>query len=268
MSNCFLDCGPRRRHALIGMCHAPPLPGSPRYSGDLSAVHERVVADARTLAAGGVDAIFLENFGDVPFFPDRVPPSAIANLAVLALRIRESTGLPLGINVLRNDARSALAIAHAVGAAFIRVNVLSHARVTDQGVIQAVAHELLRDRAALRAENIRILADVDVKESTPLGAPLQIEDEASDTLHRGLADGLIVSGSNTGSAADCDQLRRVKSVAGEAPVLVGSGVTAENVSSLMPYADGFIVGTSLKVDGRVDNPVDERRVHALVGRLS
>lgn len=257
-----------KRKVVIGMCHVPPLPGAPRFGGDLGAVREWVLRDAAALADGGVDGIFVENFGDVPFYPGRVPAHVVSHLTVLAWLIRERTGLPLGINVLRNDGCSALAIAHAVGADFVRVNVLSHARVTDQGVIQSVAHDLLRERAAINAGNVRILADVNVKESTPLGQPLPIEDEVGDTLHRGLADAIIVSGANTGSGADLDELRRAYASAGGAPVFVGSGVTVENIERYLAHADGFIVGTSLKVDGVAANRVDSQRVKALTGRVA
>lgn len=256
-----------RDKVLIGMCHVPPLPGSPRYEGDLPGLRDRVMRDADALVAGGAAGIFLENFGDIPFFPGRVPALTIAHLAVIANDLRRRVNVPLGINVLRNDGRSALSIAHAVGAAMIRVNVLSHARLTDQGVIQSIAHDLLRERATLNAQAIRICADVNVKESVPLSPGLRIEDETDDLVHRGLADALIVSGANTGGQADVAELRRVRSAAPHTPIFIGSGVTSANVEQFLPLADGFIVGTSLKIDGRVENAVDPARVRALSERL-
>ena len=206
----------------------------------------------------------LENFGDTPFYPGRVPASVVAGMTHLAGEVCRRFDVPLGINVLRNDGRSALAIALAVGAAFIRVNVLCGARVTDQGVIQGIAHKLLRDRVQLGAQHIRILADVNVKHSAPLGLARPIEDEAADLLHRGGADALIVSGGGTGQPASPDNARRAKAVAGDAPVLVGSGVTPESIRSFLPHADGFIVGTALKVGRIVGHPVDPERVTALL----
>ena len=188
-------------------------------------------------------------------------------MTAIALAVRAKTALPVGINVLRNDGRSALAVAHAAGADFVRVNVLSHARVTDQGVIEAIAHELLRERAGLRTESIRICADVNVKESTPLGHGLPIDDEVADTIHRGLADAIIVSGANTGSGAEVTELERAYAAAGVTPVLVGSGITADNVATYRAFADGFIVGTSLKIGGVASNPVDVARVKALMARV-
>ena len=253
---------------VIGMLHLPPLVGAPACSADLATIRERILDDAETLVTGGVHGLMMENFGDTPFFPDRVPASVVAQMTALAGHVRRRYDVPLGINVLRNDARSALAIAHAVGAEFIRVNILCGARVTDQGIIQGCAHDLLRDRAALGAQRIRILADVDVKHSAPLGTPLPLEEEVHDTLARGGADGIIVSGSGTGRPTDAAHVQRAKAAAGDAPVFVGSGVTPETARALAAHADGFIVGTALKRDGRVDQPVDVERVRTLLRALA
>ena len=250
---------------VIGMLHLPPLPGSSRWAGDLEAVRDFVLHDAESLCAGGVDGLMIENFGDTPFYPDRVPAITVAAMTALACEVRRRFDVPLGINVLRNDGRSALAVAVASGASFIRVNVLCGARVTDQGLLQGIAHDLLRERAFLKsAEAIRILADVDVKHSAPLAArPFEVE--VSDVIHRGHADAIIVSGAATGSATDIQTLSAAKQSAGATPVLIGSGVSAETVPELIAHgADGLIVGTSLKFDGRISNPVDPQRVRSLV----
>lgn len=246
------------------MLHLPALPGAPRNRLALAAIRELVLRDAEALAGGGVHGLLIENFGDTPFFPGRVPAAVVAQMTGLAGEVRRRFPMPLGINVLRNDGCSALAVAHAVGAEFIRVNVLCGARVTDQGVIQGIAHRLLRQRAELGADQLRILADVDVKHSAPLGPPRPIEDEVADTLVRGGADAVIVSGRGTGQATDVDVLRRAKAAAGAAPVFVGSGVTVQAIAALAPHADGFIVGTAFKADGCATNPVDPVRVKALM----
>ena len=251
---------------IIGMLHLLALPGSPRYAGDLARLREDLFRDADALAVGGVHALMMENFGDVPFHTGRVPTHVIAQMTALAAAVRSRFDLPLGINVLRNDGCGALAVAHAAGADFIRVNVLCGARVTDQGIIQGIAHELLRDRALLRAEHIRIFADVDVKHSAAL-ARRPIEDEVDDTLARGLADALIVSGAGTGKQTDPGKVQQVKWAARNTPVFIGSGVTEQTIASLLPHADGFIVGTALKRDGVATNPVDVARVKALIARL-
>lgn len=244
------------------MLHLPPLPGAPRHGGRMDAIREAVLRDAHALVDGGVHGFMLENFGDAPFFPGSVPQHVVAQMTALAALVRARFDLPLGINVLRNDGRSALAIAHATGAAFIRVNILCGARLTDQGIIQGIAHDLLRDRAMLGAD-VKILADVDVKHSAAL-SPRPLADEVSDTLHRGLADGLIVSGWGTGQKTDPRQVHEVKAAAGSAPVFVGSGVTVDNVQDYAAICDGFIIGSGFKRNGQASEPVDVDRVRAIV----
>ena len=237
------------------------------YGGSLTDVREAVLRDAKLLAEGGVNGLMIENFGDTPFFPGRVPAHVVAHLTAIAGDVRRSVpNLPLGINVLRNDGLSALAVAHAVGADYIRVNVLCGARVADQGILQGIAHDLLRLRAELKAEEIKIFADVDVKHSAPL-AERPIADEVDDTLHRGMADALIVSGAGTGKPTDPEKVKLVKLAAKGAPVFLGSGVTPQTLPSLLPHADGFIVGTYFKEDGMATNPVDVERVRALLKLL-
>ena len=208
----------------------------------------------------------MENFGDVPFYPDRVPAYVIAQMTALASDVRAQCVLPLGINVLRNDGRGALAVAHAVGADFIRVNILCGARVADQGLIQGIAHDLLRERTLLGASDIRIFADVDVKHSAPL-AERQLEDEVDDLAKRALADAIVVSGAGTGKKTDPAKVRRVKAAAPDLPLFIGSGITAETIRDFAGIADGFIVGTSLKKDSVATNPVELGRVKALMAKV-
>jgi membrane complex biogenesis BtpA family protein len=248
---------------VIGMLHLAPLPGSPRCAGALDAVVQRALADAEALQAGGCQALMLENFGDAPFYPDDVPAHVVAAMTRVALEVRRAYKGVLGINVLRNDARSALAIAAAVGAEMVRVNVLTGARVTDQGLVIGRAHELLRERRLLGAEGIAILADVDVKHSAAL-ATRPLADEVKDTIGRGLADAVIVSGGGTGAAVDLGKLRAVKAAAGSAPVLIGSGATAETLADLALSADGFIVGTAFERNGIPGEVVEVERVRRLM----
>ena len=268
MATPLLPARPSISKPLIGMLHLLPLPGSPRFGGEIAAVMESLLRDAEALVEGGVHGLILENFGDAPFYPQRVPPEVVAHLTRLAIEVRERFDVPLGVNVLRNDGRSALAIAQAAGADFIRVNVLCGARVTDQGIIPGIAHELLRDRALLGAEGVKILADVNVKHSAPLGPPRPIEDEVAETIERGGVDAVVVSGSGTGQATDVEEVRRAKTAAGDTPLFVGSGVTAETIANYLPHADGFIVGTALKRDGVVTHPVDPTRVKTLLEQLT
>ena len=253
------------RKCLLGVVHLRPLPGSPRWRGNLESVIEFAVRDARAYARGGAHALFLENFGDIPFTKTSVAPETIAAMAAAGRAIRQAVPLPLGFNVLRNDARAALALCAVCGGAFIRVNVHTGAMLTDQGLIEGNACETLRYRQRL-CPRVRIFADVHVKHAVPLGH-WTLQDAARDTVQRGLADALIVSGAGTGLAAELADLERVRRAAPATPILLGSGVTLANVRDFLPAADGFIVGTSLKVGGKVSNPVDPKRVAALVRAL-
>lgn len=257
----------QHRKILIGVVHLRPLPGSPGWRGDLEALIEAALKDARAYERGGAHALFIENFGDIPFTRGRVAPETIASMAAAGRAIRQAVKLPIGFNVLRNDACAALALCAVCGGAFIRVNVHTGAMLTDQGLIEGNAYETLRYRRQV-CPRAQIFADVHVKHAVPLGN-WTIEDTARDTAERGLVDALIVSGAGTGLAADLGDLERVRRTAPAAKILLGSGVTLANVRDYLPAADGFIVGSSLKVGGRVSSPVDSRRVAALarvVGR--
>ena len=221
------------------------------------------LADARALVDNGMDAIIVENYGDVPFSAGRVAASTVSAMTVIAHEIRRALpSTPLGVNVLKSDPRSALAVATAVGARFIRVNVLAGAVVADQGIVQTDAYDLLRDRRLLGVE-VAIFADVQGKHAVPL-APVELEQQARDLASRSLADGLVVSGRATGDATPIDDVKRVRSAVPDVPILVGSGVTPETAADLLSLADALIVGTSLKRDGDVSKPVDPERVRRLV----
>ncbi len=248
---------------VIGVVHLLPLPGSPFFRGSLDEVFHRALSDATALARGGVDGIIVENLGDAPFTRGRVKPHVVAFMTAVIERIRLDLSLPIGVNVLRNDALSAMGIAAATGASFIRVNVLTGAMVTDQGIIQGESYELLRYRDAIRANDVAIFADIMVKHAYPLGNQYDPIQSARDTFGRGGADALIITGSETGSSADPTLLAKLKKAVPEARILVGSGINPENIASFSE-ADGFIVGTALKFDGKVENPVDVDRVKELV----
>jgi uncharacterized protein len=236
--------------AVFGMIHLDALPGAPLFRS-LDAVIEAALKDARAIRDGGCDGFAIENYGDRPFTRGRAEAETIAAMTRVICEVTREVQLPFGVNVLRNDALSALAVAAATGAAFIRVNVHTGAAVTDQGIIEGDAYATLRKRAAL-APDVLIFADYLVKHATPLG-----EASAKDLRERGLADAIIITGSETGAAADPARLHSLRDL--DAPLLLGSGLTAENAHDF-PDADGAIVGTSLKTNG----VVDRSRVEAVV----
>jgi uncharacterized protein len=247
---------------IIGMIHLQALPGSPDYAGSMARLLERALHDAEALEKGGVDAILIENFFDAPFFKDQVGPETVAAMARCITTIRQQTALLLGVNVLRNDALSAMALAAACDCQFIRVNQLSWAMLADQGIIEGKAAQLARYRRLLGAE-VLVLADCLSKHAVPL-APQAMEQVALDTWERGGADALVVSGMATGRETDPADVVAARKGAPDAPILIGSGITPDNLAALLAVADGILVGTYLKQDGKVKNPVDVSRVQALV----
>ena len=252
---------------FIGMVHLPPLPGAPRSRLSIDACEQHALTDARSLAEGGADALIIENFGDAPFRPGTIDAHTVAAMTRIAATIRRAIDIPIGINVLRNDAAAALGIAVAVGAQFIRVNIHTGVMATDQGLIAGRADETLRLRRALDADSIRIFADVLVKHATPLGSPA-MTDAVEDAIQRGLADAIIVSGSATGKATDPADLAAAVEAASDVPVYIGSGATLETLPALIPPAHGAIIGTGLKENGNVHAPVDPARVRAFADRFA
>ncbi|BAY62465.1 photosystem I assembly BtpA [Calothrix brevissima NIES-22] len=252
----------KTRTPIIGVVHLLPLPTSPRWGGSLKTVIDRAEQEATALASGGVDGIIVENFFDAPFTKNQVDPAVVSAMTVVVQRIQNLVTLPIGLNVLRNDAKSALAIASCVRAQFIRVNVLTGVMATDQGLIEGEAHQLLRYRRELGSD-VKILADVLVKHARPLSSP-NLTVAVKDTIERGLADAVILSGWATGSPPNIEDLELACGAANGTPVFIGSGANWENIGTLMQAADGVIVSSSLKRHGQIEQPIDPIRVSQFV----
>ena len=253
--------------ALIGVVHCPPFPGSPRYRGaEIASLYDACIRDAVAYIEGGLSGLIVENHGDIPFSkPDDLTPETAACLAVATDRIRAATGAPLGINVLANAPIHAFAVAAATGARFIRVNQWANAYVANEGFIEGRAAEAMRYRSLLRAESVHVFADAHVKH----GAHAITADRSIGELTRDLAffdaDVVIATGQRTGDAATIAEIDEVRA-ATHLPLLVGSGVTADNVASILQRTDGVIVASSLKDGGVWWKPVDPARVRGLVAR--
>jgi membrane complex biogenesis BtpA family protein len=245
---------------ILGMVHLWPLPGAPGYSGyGMDTVLDQARRDAEALLEGGVDGLIVENMWDLPYHVgDRVELEAVTAQAVAARKIKEVSGVPVGVNVIHNGWQAELAIAVAAGLDFMRVCILTGARLWDTGELdQGCAADLLRRRKELGAEHLKLFADVDKKHSLPFpGLDLETHIEWTEFYR---ADALIVSGRMTGDAPPLEKVRRAREAATR-PILMGSGTTAENIADFLQYADGAIVGSSLKVDGVAENPVDVERV--------
>jgi len=252
----------KTRSPIIGVVHLLPLPTSPRWGGSLKAVIDRAEQEAAALASGGVDGLIVENFFDAPFTKNQVDPVVVSAMTIVVQRIQNLVTLPIGLNVLRNDGKSAMAIASCVQAQFIRVNVLTGVMATDQGLIEGEAYQLLRYRRELGCD-VKILADVLVKHARPLSSP-NLTVAVKDTIERGLADGVILSGWATGSPPNLEDLELACGAAAGTPVFIGSGANWENIDTLMQAADGVIVSSSLKRHGRIEQPIDPIRVSQFV----
>lgn len=245
---------------VIGMVHLWPLPGAPGYSGyGMRTIIDNALRDAEVLVQGGVDALIVENMWDWPYYVGtEVKPEAMTAQAVAAAEVVKNVSLPVGINVIHNGGVVCLSIAVAAGARFIRVCILTGSRLWDTGEIDhGCAADLLRKRKELDAEDIHIFADVDKKHSVSFpGLDLATHIEWCEFYG---ADALIVTGRMTGAAPDLEKVREAKRLA-KLPVLLGSGSAEENITAFLKYADGVIVGSSLKVDRIMENPVDPQRV--------
>ena len=250
-------------YRIVGVVHLSPLPGSARGGSarSIEEILDSAKRDAVAYAEGGADAIVVENFGDVPFVRDRVAPVTVAAMTRAVAAVKRESGLPVGVNVLRNDVDSAVAIAAVTGGTFVRANVYVGAAVTDQGLIEGRAAEVQALIRSLDA-SVAVWADVDVKHAAPL-APRPLGELAEDAVERGLASAVIVTGRATGAPAAVEDLYEVRRTLPHVPVYVGSGATVGSLPSLLQVADGAIVGTAAKMDGLVSNPVSVQRVREL-----
>jgi predicted TIM-barrel enzyme len=235
---------------LVGVIHLPPLPGAPR-AGEAPSVALRKARDwatreARILTEAGFEGLIIENFADTPFYKDCVPPESCASMAVVASAVREVTSLPIGVNVLRNDGRTALAVASVTGCDFIRVNVLNGIAATDQGMIEGQADAHVKHAKTLSSDDIEIAVE--------------------EVALRGMADAVIITGQTTGRVASDDHLRKASEAARKHGIrlYIGSGSTPQNLARIRPLVHGIIVGSAIRKEGLAGAPLDSTRVRSFV----
>jgi membrane complex biogenesis BtpA family protein len=249
------------------MVHVAALPGTPRHAQDIPTIVRQAVDEAKRLADGGVDAVLIENMHDVPYCLRDVGPEIVASMTAVACAIGRAVALPLGVQILAGANRHALAVAQAAEADFIRAEGFAYAHIADEGLMpDADAGGLLRYRKAIGAESVAIWADVKKKHAShAITADVDLAETARTAAFFG-ADALIVTGTATGcptAPADLEAVKRAVTL----PVVVGSGVTSDGLESLWPVADAFIVGSSIKSEGRWHNPVDPMRLRELMDRV-
>ena len=256
----FRDCFGAPR-ALVGMLHLGALPGTPSASSPVETLIEQTLTEARIYRDAGFTALAIENMHDRPYLKGRVGPEITAAMTAIARDVKHETGLTLGIQVLAAANREALAIAHAAGADFVRVEGFVYAHVADEGVIESCAGDLLRYRRHIGAERVLVFADIKKKH----GAHARTADvpivETAKAAEFFLADGVVVTGASTGEPASPDEVRDVAGAV-RVPVLVGSGISPANLVRF-ETAHVFIVGSSVKQGGVWFNPMDREDVRAL-----
>lgn len=254
---------------VIGMVHSLPLPGSAQFKHyNLDEVYEFGVDEATRLRDGGVDGLLLENAGDVPFVKESdIGYETVASMAILGMRVRAATGLPLGIITVANAATASLAVAHACGASFVRVNQWANAYIANEGLIEGVAGTALRYRSWIGADEVKIFADVHVKHgSHAITADRPTREQAIDVEFFG-ADVLIASGGRTGEETTEEEVIAIRDST-SLPVIVGSGLSTRNCSKLLSAAHGAIVGSAFKDNGRMHGGrVDVDKVRELVAAV-
>ena len=256
---------PRLPHGpLIGMVHLRALPGSPSSSMAPAEIVRIAVAEARLLADAGFDALIVENMHDRPYLASAGGADTVATFAVAVAAVTAAVRIPVGVQVLSGATSAALAIAHAAGGSFIRAEGFVFASVADEGLLpEACAGPLLRERRRIGAAGVRILADIRKKHSShAITADLDGAAWARAAEFFG-ADGVIVTGSETGAAVDMAELAAVRA-ATSLPVLVGSGATPQSAPALLEHADALIVGSALKRDGLWSSDIDPSRAEAMV----
>lgn len=261
MANIFSASKP-----VIGVIHVGALPGTPAGKASVAELVKLAVQEAVIYQDGGVDGIILENMHDTPYERGGVGPEIVAAMTAIACAVRPQFEKPLGIQILAGANIEAMAVAHATGLDFIRAESYAFAHVADEGIIESSAAKLLRYRKMLGADRIQVWADVKKKHAAhAITADVSLgETAAAVEFMRGNA--VIVSGSATGQPPRADDAREAKQHC-HIPVLLGSGITVDNVAEFFADADGFIVGSSLKIDGNWANTVDPTRVAEFVSRI-
>ena len=246
---------------IIGMVHLLPLPGTLDYDGDVDKIYTQAIADAKALEAGGASALIVENMNDIPA-PIQLSAEQFAFLAAAAARVRDVVSIPVGIDAAFCDWKASIAIAKAVKADFVRLAVFVDQVVIASGQVNPCCREAVKYRKELDAEDILFLCDAQVKHSFMKVPSVSLIESAKMAEENG-ADAIIVTGASTGQATPIDMIKSVRDVV-KVPVLAGSGFSAENCASQLPFIDGAIVGSSFKEGGVLTNPVDENRVKKLM----
>jgi len=244
---------------VVGVIHVGALPGTPRNTQTVAELVMSAKREAKIYRECGVDALVIENMHDVPYLRGEVGPEIVAAMTAIGTEVKRESGLPVGIQILAGANVEAMAVAHAAGLDFIRAEGYAYAHVADEGLIQASAAKLLRYRRVIGATHVQVWADVKKKHSAhAITADVSLGTTAHTVEFMG-ADCVIVTGNVTGEAPRVADVQEAKAHC-HLPVILGSGISDDNINEFYHEADGFIVGSSFKVDGLWSNTVDPSRV--------
>jgi len=253
--------------AVVGVIHVDALPGTPKYKGDVESIINKAVNEAIIYKNSGIDAIAIENMHDIPYLKRNVGPEIISLMGIIGREVKKESQLPCGIQILAGANKEAIAAAHSAGMDFIRSEGFVFAHVADEGIIESDAGELLRYRKQIGAEEILIFTDIKKKHSShSITSDVDIS-ETAKAAEFFLSDGVILTGTSTGKETDIDELKKVSDVV-NIPVLIGSGITADNIEKYYPVADAFIIGSYFKQGGYWRNEVDADRAKALMNKIN
>lgn len=255
------------RKTIVGMVHVAALPGTPGNCLSVDEIIYQAAKEAILLKNGGVDAILIENMHDVPYLNTKVGPEITAMMTAVASEIRRETAIPVGVQILAGANKVALAVAHAAGLDFIRAEGFVFAHVADEGLIESCAGELLRYRKMIGAEDVKIFTDVRKKHSShAITADISLEEQVR-TAEYFRSDGIIITGRTTGEEATIEDVKIARQ-SSSLPILIGSGITSENIKNYWEFADVFIVGSYLKEEGNWKNPISESRLNKLMNEIN
>jgi len=253
--------------SVIAMIHTEALPGTPKYKGDIKKIISSAIEEAKTYKNSGVDSIMIENMHDIPYMNNNSGPEITSAMAIIAYEVKAKTDLPVGIQILAGANKEAIAVAHSAGLDFIRAEGFVFAHVADEGIIESNAGELLRYRKQIGADDVLVLTDIKKKHSShSITSDVSIV-ETAKAAEFFLSDGLIVTGTSTGAEADTEELSQVRRNT-NLPILIGSGITYDNIDNYFNLADAFIIGSHFKVDGNWINKVDETRVKRFMNKIN
>ncbi len=253
-----------KKKPIIGMIHLLPLPGSPLYDGNLERIEKRALDDLDALIEGGIDAFIIENFGDIPY-DDKISLEAYSVMLSITNKIRERTSLPFGLNIQFNCTEEEWAMAYATKADFIRVEAFVENRIGTHGISFTTAPKLMRQKS-LFPSDCMIFSDVHVKHSYPM-VEISLEDSIHEAYESG-ASAVIITGKATGKQPEIEDIKRIKEIYPQVPLLIGSGINDANVKEYLKVADGIIVGSSIKYHKDVNLGVEAKRVKDLMNQVS